>query len=392
MGFQQSRIDNCLFIFIDPAGKTVILYSIHVDDSGGWCHTEYTEWLQVTLSAKLNVRYFQIIFMGVPSDFLGQTWLEKEAGCYISQEKFIKKKLQLIPKKNYDLPKGVEFIPVGCELYDLYRNRLGGLIWVERTRPEIAFDVSILASSLSILTYKHIEHINSVIAYLFSTSEYCLFLPRLPLDEPVVVRGLTDASLNARPDESSQGARAIGLGTRTSDIFAPVEFCSKKTRRKGCSSFDVECINCVDCVDMSLVVALLWEEFVSGPRPSLTQRNCFRMFGMDYDPPRIPVIIDTDANDIVTRVYSLKRSLDISKRRRLDIADLQECLQFQEVEEYRHIAGPTNPVDVGTKSIARHKIQYRRYLKMMYAGEYSPDMPSSSASKQVCHFSNIQRF
>ena len=181
------------------------------------------------------------------------------------------------------------------------------------------------------------------------------------------------------------------MGSLNSDVFAPIEFCSKKIRRKGSSSFDVECINCVDTVDMCHVVSLLYEELLHGIRPSLTQKNCFRLFGMEYDAPSITVVIDVDAKDIISRVYSLKRSLDISKRRRLDISDLREVLLYGEVSDFRHIAGATNPTDIGTKKIKRHSTQFRRYLKMIYAGEYVPDLPSGGSSSQ-CLFSTLRFF
>jgi hypothetical protein len=397
-GFVQSRIDNCLFLYVGKDGQVKCEYSLHVDDSGGWCHPEYIEWLRETISSRLKVRYFLVIEPGKPTDFLGQAWLEKKEGSYNNQSQFIKKKLKTIPVTHEDKKKFRNERVIGPEeiLYKLFRNRLGSLIWVERTRPEIAFDVSIMASLLGQLNLDTIQYINSVVEYLLSTADQCLFLPRLPEGEPAVIRAVCDASLNSRPDESSQGARLIGLGTRTSDIFGPVEFCSKKVRRKGTSSFDVECLTCVDTVDMANIVALLWEELTYGPRPSLTQRNCFRLFGLDYTPTTIPMVVDTDAKDIVSRVYSLKRSLDISKRRRLDIADLQECLAFGEVEEFRHVAGATNPTDIGTKAINKHKIQYRRYLRMVYHGEYVPDIPSGSQSFQTqsatINFSTIRYF
>ena len=101
--------------------------------------------------------------------------------------------------------------------------------------------------------------------------------------------------------------------------------------------------------------------------------------GFQVKSTQTTIIIDTDAKDSVERIYSLKDALTVSKRRRIDIADLQELLVFKDISEFRHVCGSTNPMDVLTKKygrngISKHKASYKRFLDLLYNGIYVADV------------------
>lgn len=254
---------------------------------------------------------------------------------------------------------------------------MGGIIWVQRTRPEIGFLVSILASKLDVLEILDVISLNNIVWYIIETSDRALFFPRLQITAPLFVMGISDAGLATRVDLSSQGARLVGLMTNESNQICPVEFVSKRIRRKGSSSFDVETLMAVETTDMCMVVALMVEEHESSVRPGMAQRLEMRLNGFEFQPQKVGIIQDVDAKDLVSRVKSLKRSLDVSKRRRIDIADLQEGLQENDLTDLRHIRGPTNPLDIGTKIIPHSSQQHRRYLDLVYHGRYEPDLTNA---------------
>jgi hypothetical protein len=63
-------------------------------------------------------------------------------------------------------------------------------------------------------------------------------------------------------------------------------------------------------------------------------------------------------------------------------------LIFQDLKEFRHVAGSTNPLDVGTKKygkygISRDKAPYQRLLQMLYHGSYIPDLTSVERSTEL---------
>jgi hypothetical protein len=392
IGCQQSRVDPCMFFRLRKGRQKFVdvVICLHVDDSRCWLTPESLVWLRKQLKIhKINVRYFLEHKEGEASDMLGLTWMWNQRGTFLSQKNYISTKLKPINLGKF--PKhAVQFskpgtIKSGSELFALFRKCLGQLIWVEKTRMEHSFDVSILASLLKVLCLDEIHYINDVIAGLRESEDLCLFMPRLPQGE-IEIQGVMDASLATRVDQSSQGARALGLTVCGCDGFSPVDVSSRRVRRTGSSSFDVEFLTLVDTSDMAYVIGLVVEELEHGTRPSLCQRILFEMEGMKIENTQTKAIIDTDAKDSVERLYTLKDALTVSKRRRVDIADLQEMLIYGDITEYRHICGSTNPMDVLTKKygkygISKNKATYRRFLQLLYEGLYVADVTAVTRSE-----------
>ena len=134
---------------------------------------------------------------------------------------------------------------------------------------------------------------------------------------------------------------------------------------------------------MCHIISLLVEEHQHGPRPGFQKRLDLRLEGLEWKRQPVSVDIHTDAKDLVTRVYSLKASLDVSKRRRIDIADIQECIEEGDISRLSHIRGATNPVDIGTKNVSMAKEAYKRYLRMVYDGHYVPDITAADVRSSV---------
>jgi hypothetical protein len=320
------------------------------------------------------------------------SWMTNEHGTYLSQTPYIEKHLKLINVKH--LSAGALATPgsitVGTTLYDQFRSALGKLIWLEKTRGEKSFDISMLASRVKVLSIAEIHYINDVMAYLLETKKSAVFIPELSLQagEELQLVTICDASLGGRIDDSSQGARCIGLSTTGSDQFAPIEFVSRKVRRRGSSSFDVEMLTLIEASDMLMVIRLLLEELLYGARPSLMHRLLFEVEGLHVPRPPVNYVVDCDAKDCIERIYSVKDSLTISKRRRMDVTDAQDLLIFNDVTEFRHVHGPTNPLDVGTKKYGRYgisheKASFQRYLAMLYRGEYIPDLTAVNRTSEL---------
>ena len=224
---------------------------------------------------------------------------------------------------------------------------------------------------------------NDVIDSLQETSRVPVLLPVLSSTSPVCVQGICDASLQGRQDLSSQGARATGLRNLDADNFAPCDVRSTKIRRKASSSFDAETLQLVEQTDICLLVKLLVEELEFGKLPSLVERQLLQLDGFAVNTTGLQSFIDTDCNDAITRIYSLKSSLDVSKRRRGDIADLQECVELGDISQYRHICGTSNPMDILTKKygkggLSKQKQTYVRFLQLVYEGKYIADLTNNN--------------
>ena len=81
--------------------------------------------------------------------------------------------------------------------------------------------------------------------------------------------------------------------------------------------------------------------------------------------------LHTDAKGLVDRVHSRKMPL-IAKRRRLDIADLKECISRGELYPLKAIDGVTNPVDPLTKSKKRAEKTSQYLVQLLSTGWYEP--------------------
>ncbi len=396
LGFQRSRVDPCLYFrhVKDENGNTVLhsVIFIHVDDSRIWIRLEDLEWLREGLrQAGIETRYISVITSGEPSDLVGMRWTTDENGTKLDQQPYVEKHIKPISTEKLDakLYNTPGSIKVGTNLYDLFRSLLGKCIWMLKTRSEYEFDVSILASRVHRLSLSDVHYLNDVAQSFISTKDYALFLPSIIIQpgEQLELIGVCDASLAGRDDETSQGARGIGLTSSNSDAFAPVDVSSRKVRRRGSSSFDVEMLTCVDTADMMVVIRLLFEELAYGTRPSLMHRILLEIEGFFVERPVVRCVIDTDARDCVERIYSIKDALTISKRRRVDVTDCQDLIVFRDISEFRHVAGSSNPMDVGTKKYGKHgiskdKAPYQRLLQMLYHGIYVPDLTSSERSSE----------
>jgi hypothetical protein len=319
-------------------------------------------------------------------------WKTVSEGTYMDQVPYIHKHVKEIDLTKINFKDFTEpgSIRVGTALYDAFRSLLGKLIWILKTRSEFEFDVSILASRVHRLSISDLQYANDLSREILSTVDRALFLPAIVLQEgdKLELLAVCDASLAGRDDESSQGARAIGLTSSQSDLFAPCDVSSRKVRRRSSSSFDAEMLTLVDCADMLCVIRLLYEELAFGTRPSLMHRILMEVEGVAVDRPKVRCVIDCDARDCIERVYSIKDSITISKRRRIDVTDCQDLLVHLDIEEFRHVAGSTNPLDCGTKKYGRFgismaKAPYQRFLQLLYQGIYIPDITCKQVSANV---------
>jgi len=395
---RQSRIDPCFFFqHNENDGGIDKMFSTHVDD--GILYVVEEQLPQFKLDLKrlgIETRVIKILPLNIPFDLLGCVWEEREEGTYIHQQAYIMNTLLPIKLETFSPAEKQGKIEPGSRLFNAFRERLGQSIWCEKTRSEHKLDNSLLASLCNELTIGEIHYMNDVIEDLRSTSDRKLFLPRLPDDAEPQVIGLLDAALGNRHDLSSQGAQAVGLGLAGSDHFVPLDVNSRRIRRRGSSSFDVETLKTVECTDMAILIGFLYEEIRCGVRPSLLKRIMFEIEGYKVSDAKTKILIDTDAKDVVTRVYSLKSSMDVSKRRRMDVCDCQECLAEGDITIYRHITGKTNPMDCLTKKYGKYgqsktKASYVRFLQLLYDGKYVADLTEPS-DKQMLAIRYIEQY
>jgi len=319
-------------------------------------------------------------------EVVGATWLEKEEGSYVSQKKFITRKLQEVPVTQLSKIEKTQVFPETSEVYKFFRRQLGNLIWVLLTRPECGREASFAAAECKHLKIEAIRAFNACIAFLKDTADRAFFIPRLAREQPYRLCAVLDASFGSRPDGSSQGAHAIGISVPSAHIFGVIHCRSARLRRTNSSSFDSECVETVACLDWVTVIHMALQELEFGILPTLSQRHILSLSGVRVTPKRIPIDMHGDALDVIDRALSTKRSLDLAKRRLLDVSDIQECITFGELQSFSHIRGCSNPLDPGTKVLTRHCQQFVRLLRMLHDAQYIPDFTNNEEKFRSIHF------
>ena len=86
----------------------------------------------------------------------------------------------------------------------------------------------------------------------------------------------------------------------------------------------------------------------------------------------VPIEGHTDSNDLVMASRSLVYPRGMEKRRKSDIADIQQLQCMNRLRDLVKIRGTTNPANAGTKKLSFEDITMTR-LRTLQQGRYTPD-------------------
>lgn len=387
-GHVPSRIDAGVFLHLNDKGEVDGYVPTHVDDARGKGTSQYiTDVLMAQVMVKLNTGSFESYMYAdlqkdptvVKSvDSLGRTWSESLDGTRISMVNYIEAKLapSVISRERAKRP----LDSLSIEEYKDFREGLGRLLWCETVRPEIGFELSRISSNMTEPSVQDWIDVNKMKRLIYLTRERTLFMPRLPIESLADIRvtSITDASDGCMKGGKSQGCYSLGLQSKKCDpdsgdsLYCPISLRSHRIRRVSHSSFDAECLEIVECLDHSVLAALLVEEIRRGPKPSLYERRLQALDGRVYIDQPCDVVIYTDSNSTITKVYSQKDAHEVSKRRRIDIADIKDALEFNTLTALKFLAGDVNPTDAGTKKLSPSDNKYRSLLRLTYGGFFDP--------------------
>ena len=150
---------------------------------------------------------------------------------------------------------------------------IGQLNWVaSQSRPEIAYDVCELSTSLKHATVKNILDTNKVVKKLKSDSLVLKF--QCINEENVKLLVHSDSSFGNLPDGSSQAGYTILLADDKRH-FSPLTWQSKKIRRIVRSTIAAETLALMDGADSALLLSALFCEIIHGSsRDSLLPVDC----------------------------------------------------------------------------------------------------------------------
>jgi len=394
IGCVRSKLDPCL-VFVPTQGDVLKVAgdtspwdgyaAIHVDDMMGRATRPVIKWLQQRLEEDGFIVKLQVVEVGESFEYVGERCEELEDGFLLDQFQYCDQRLAEVPLMDDRWKQ--RYAECTAEELSSFRTALGSGSWVTgRTRPELQYETSFAASAVNGLKIRDVLRLNKTVRVLRDPRwRYRMRVPKIDIANGMRVVCIADCGEGEqRPDtwEKCQGGRCVGLMSMapvgTEGAFALVWINSGKLSRVTHSSFDGECVNVVETVDMALAIELLVEEVEYGVMPSRRARMEAMRDGAASSEAveRAPIGIEvhTDSKSLVDRVASRMLEAGMAKRRKQDVADLQE-LTFEEQlrDPLFHCSGKAIPMDPLTKPASQAKQTSARLREVLEGGYYRPE-------------------
>ena len=226
-------------------------------------------------------------------------------GIYISQQEYAKgiEEINISPTRTNQLEE-----PINEEEKSSLRSVIGQLNWLGlQTRPDLAYDICDLSTSLKNGTVNLLKRANKVIKKA-KFYEVSLFFPKMDLDD-VSVTAFADASHGNLTDGNSQGGMFIEV--RSGRDSCPVEWQSKRIRRAASSTLAAETIALVEALNNAIYIKHMIMEIL---RKTSNQ---------------IPVTCITDNYSLYQTAHSTTSVGD--RRLRIELAIIREAIAEKEV-------------------------------------------------------------
>jgi hypothetical protein len=330
--------------------------------------------------------------MGVTEEFCGVENVEDEGGVTQTQEKYISAKLHELELTKRRAKQ--RFDTVTPEERHGMKSLLGAVRWVQKTAPEAGYELAKLSTWVSRedCCVQDIMRTNKLVRVLrdgltrqtphqphIAREKPRVRLPRFPESAKFKVVVVVDAG--EPKDERGYCGKwhgAILIGLMIDDwadvgLFSTVYSKSGHITRVAHSSFDGETLVAIEGIDLALSSALLVEEFESGPRMGMWDRKLMQIEGVEFKRElEVPLELHTDYKDLVDRTRKITFDANMAKRRKCDVADLQELETLGILRPIVKIAGPKNPVDCGTKEMSFESGPYMRLCELVRDGVYEP--------------------
>ena len=211
LGFKQSTRDECLWSY--KAGKHYLHYLFHVDDV-----------LVVSNNSALREAFLRILKKelrirdeGVVSKFLGMRIQRLDDGSYtVDQQKYIEKLAEMFCIDNSTKPAeqpGVFGQHLTLDMLPQTESEreeaaklpmqelVGGLIYINKTRPDIAYAISDVARFMSRWGVEHFKRALLILKYLYNTRDKKLLFSRT--DTPFTISTYCDANYGDERDSGN---------------------------------------------------------------------------------------------------------------------------------------------------------------------------------------------
>ncbi|XP_078490921.1 uncharacterized protein LOC144747058 [Ciona intestinalis] len=213
---------------------------------------------------------------------------------------------------------------------ELLQRKIGQLLWVSsHTRPDISFDVCVLATNFNKATVKDIVHCNKVIRKLHNEDLKIKFMSLGDVEKLKLVV-YSDAAFANLHDGGSQGAFLIFLVGENKKCNI-LSWQSKRIKRVIRSTLAAEASAACDAVEAAYYLSYMITELFYGKGHGT----------------KLPIHAITDNRSLYDAVHSRKGVAD--KRLRIDIAVLKEMMETNKLLSMEWVESKKQLADALTK-------------------------------------------
>ena len=316
MGCEISQLDKTVFRFYDNNKLSGILVT-HVDDV---LYAGNTKFQQTVVRSVINTFKISRQFIGA-FIYLGLSVCQnKESGeIIVDQNEYAKSitPVLLSPSRKKALESALNEDEKAS-----YQSTLGKLLWLSgRTRPDISYDTMELSTFSKDPKVKDILTLNKVVKKVSDGDSRLCFKPMNLKTDTLKIVFYSDAGLGNLPNGNSSRGYVIFIANQngTTNILS---WSSNKIKRVVHSAFAAETLGCNDAVSDSIYTRqLICETLYNDSRAKV-----------------IPVYGYVDNMQLFEQITSTKQASD--KRIRLDMAEIQQSVQNQDIENI--LWAPTN--------------------------------------------------
>ena len=248
-GFVYDMSNPCIYVLRDETGFVII--AIYVDDLNLIGTSE-----AVSKAKKMLSKEFEMKDLGKLSHCLGLQVEHLPSGIFVHQSTYVKNvltKYNMAMSNNLPTPMEVrgerglyDDAKEGEALLDgstPYMNAIGELMWLaNRTRPDIAYAVNVLARHASKPTHRHWAGVKRIMRYLKGTADYCILYQKGGSNpSSPELMGCADAGYKSDPRSGmSQGGYVFKVGG------AAISWKSRKQKMVATSTAHAELIALYD--------------------------------------------------------------------------------------------------------------------------------------------------